>query len=79
MKTINNPTSQLQHLAKMALTRPEQAVRQILADDSLEQDLRALRAYPASLIALWRAENATKAMRELIETELESVGMTMMS
>ena len=69
----------VQHLVKMAITRPEQAVRQILADDSLEQDLRALRSYPAALIKLWRAENASKAMREMIEDELHAIGMTMMS
>lgn len=69
----------VQHLVKMALTRPEQAVRQILADDSLEQDMNALRSYPAALISLWRAENASKAMKEMIEDQLHAVGMTMMS
>lgn len=78
-KTVTQHAAAVQHLVKMAIARPEQAVRQMLADDSLEQDLRALRSYPAALINLWRAENASKAMRETIEEQLHAVGMTMIS
>lgn len=72
-------TNQVQHLAKMAITRPEEAVRQILSDESMEQDIRALRVYPESLISLWRAENASRTMREFIGDELEAVGIQMLS
>ncbi len=71
--------TQVQHLVKMAITRPEAAIRQILADEAIEQDLRALRAYPAALVALWRADNAPKMMRQTIEEELESIGIQFLS
>lgn len=71
--------TQVQHLVKMAITRPEAAIRQIIADEAIEQDLRALRAYPAALIALWRADNAPKMMRQTIEEELDAIGIQLMS
>ena len=76
---VTASSAMMQHLVKMALIRPEQAVSQMLADDSLEQDLRALRSYPAALISVWRAENASKAMKQMIEDELHAIGMKMMS
>ena len=76
---VTASSAMVQHLVKMALIRPEQAVSQMLADDSLEQDLRALRSYPAALISVWRAENASKAMKQMIEDELHAIGMKMMS
>ena len=79
MKTINNAVGTLQHLAKVAVTRPETAVTTILTGGQIRQDLSALRIYPASLIALWRADNAPRNMRSMIEDTLHSVGMRMVS
>lgn len=72
-------TNPVQHLAKMCLTRPESAVRQILSDEAVEQDIRALRVYPEALVSLWRADNAPRTMREFIGFELEAVGIQMLS
>lgn len=79
--SINNTnnTSTIQALAKMCTARPEAAIRLILAEGDVNRHIAALRVFPQSLQALWRAENASRDMRAVIEAELEMVGLTMMS
>lgn len=80
-KASNKTATQsfVERLAKMCITRPEEAVRQILSDDCIEQDLRALRAYPAALFSLWSSGGATKTIRQRIEAELEEVGIEILT
>lgn len=80
MQNQNSQQQNVSRLAKLAVTRPEAVVRELTQDgESGARELRALRAYPMALVALWRAENAPRDMRVAIEDELEAVGFQMMS
>lgn len=66
--------TQGQTLAKMAFSRPTQAMTQILAEGDIEGSLRALRAYPDALAKLRHADNASVRTKQKIEDILEEVG-----
>jgi hypothetical protein len=79
MQTLNNTNcaSRVQLLAKLAVTRPEQAIKNIIADGDGLRMLQALRVYPQALQALWNY--APRQMKQAIEDELEAVGIQILT
>jgi len=57
MRIVNNvntsDASRVQLLAKLAVTRPHQAMTNLLAQSDGMRMLQALRVYPQALQALW--------------------------
>lgn len=81
MRTLNttnkNEASRVQLLAKLAVTRPHQAITNLLAESDGMRMLQALRVYPQALQALWNY--CPRHMKQAIEDELESVGIQILT
>jgi len=81
MRIVNNvntsDASRVQLLAKLAVTRPHQAMTNLLAESDGMRMLQALRVYPQALQALWNY--CPRHMKQAIEDELESVGIQILT